>query len=75
MSTDPERRQRTHIYTHTCVLTLAWPSVVWLSSVMTRHHVDMVVMTLGSGHLRPRAPWGMCLDVIIVRTLKQTHRH
>ena len=72
-----DRRITEHIAEYSCtvciwLLTLVWPGVVWLSGIMMRHHVDMVVMTLGSGHLRPGAP---CLDVVIVWTLTQTWNH
>lgn len=38
--------------------------------------LTLVVMTLGSGHLRPHAPWELCLSVITgVHTQKDSRRH
>lgn len=48
----------------TGLLTLTWPSILSSGGVITAHHVDTVVTSLESVHLRPSAPWELCLSGI-----------
>lgn len=59
MSEKDNRSDHTDVNKHTeCIphihsVNVAVDLVFWVGSLMMRHRVDMVLMTLGSGHLRP----------------------